>query len=369
MNTAAVTYRLLGDEARLRLLRVLAKERLNVTELTKILGLAQSGVSRHLGLLKDAGLIAEERAGGFSYYEVRLPASGRGPGKPDPTGAQTVRLKPGTTATGARASVVSGFSRTQAGTTGPLWALLEAQFEAASHDRTARADDARLEEVLRLRKESFETHGDERGQLVPGRSWAAWARALGHLLPPLRVADLGCGEGYLTIEAARWAKEVVAVDRSEAVLRQARALARRRGLSNITWKPGEIEHVPLDNASVDVALLSQALHHAADPARALAEAARIVVPGGRVLVLELRGHDQAWVRERLGDRWLGFDDKSLRALLQRAGLAHVKVTVGARKKGDPFTVLIASGIRTGTGDLGLGTRKRSRRRRNTHGSY
>ena len=306
MKNAAALHRLLGDEARLRLLRVLAEARLNVTELTRILGLAQSGVSRHLGLLKEAGLVHEERAGGFTFYAV---------------------------APGVRDNA------------GHLWALLETQFAAAAHDRTARADEARLQEVLRLRKESFDRHGDERGQLVPGKSWAAWARALGHLLPPLRVADLGCGEGYLTVEAARWAREVIAVDRSQAVLRQARALARRRGVSNITWKRGEIERVPIKDASVDVALLSQALHHAADPARALAEAARIVVAGGRVLVLELRAHDQAWVRERVGDRWLGFEDEALRAMLQRAGLTHVKVAVGARKKGDPFTVIIASGIK------------------------
>jgi ArsR family transcriptional regulator len=345
MNLAAATYRLLGDEARLRLLRLLAAERLNVTELTRILGLAQSGVSRHLGLLKDAGLIVEERTGGFTYYKVRL--------KPDTTEKRSHAGEKGSHA-GEREShasdtgstpVVSGFSRTDT----QLWALLEAQFAALAGSRTARADEARLQEVLRLRKESFETHGDERGQLVPGRSWAAWARALGHLLPPLRVADLGCGEGYLTIEAARWAKEVIAVDRSEVVLRQARSLARRRGLSNITWKAGEIERVPLPDASVDVALLSQALHHAADPARAMAEAARIVAPGGTVLVLELRGHDQAWVRERLGDRWLGFDDTSLRALLQRAGLERVKIAVGARKKGDPFTVLVASGTKPAAG--------------------
>ena len=113
---------------------------------------------------------------------------------------------------------------------------------------------------------------------------------------PLRVADLGCGEGYLTIEAARWAKDVVAVDRSDDVLKRGRALARRRRVSNITWKRGELEKLPLADASVDVALLSQALHHAHDPAAALAEAARIVRPGGRVLVLDLRTHDQAWVK-------------------------------------------------------------------------
>jgi ArsR family transcriptional regulator len=308
MKKASALHRLLGDEARLRLLRVLARERLNVTELTRILGLAQSGVSRHLGLLKDAGLIAEEREGGYTFYRV----------------APEVRQGDGH---------------------GPLWALLESQFGAAERDRVARGDEARLQEVLRLRKENFETHGagEPRDQLVPGKSWAAWARALGHLLPPVRVADLGCGEGYLTIEAARWAKHVVGLDRSEAVLRQARALAHRRRVTNITWKRGEIEKVPLASASVDVALLSQALHHAANPARAVAEATRIVAPGGRVLVLELRAHDQGWVRERLGDRWLGFDDRALRALLQRAGLVDVNVTIGAHKKGDPFTVLVASG--------------------------
>src|SRR4029077_12345071 len=104
------------------------------------------------------------------------------------------------------------------------------QFDSAAGDAAVRADEARLQEVLRVRKENFDTHGgaDTRDarQLVPGRSWAAWSRALAMLLPPLKVADLGCGEGYLTIEAARWASRVVAVDRSETVLDRARALAR-----------------------------------------------------------------------------------------------------------------------------------------------
>jgi ArsR family transcriptional regulator len=305
-------FRLLGDDARLRILRLLAAERLNVTELTGILGLAQSGVSRHLGILKDAGLVAEQRDGAYAWY----------------------RLAPALQQGG------NGF--------GPLWPLLQAQFEAAAATREGRADLARLEEVRRLRKENFEQHdGPEarRRQLVPGRSWAAWARALGHLLPPLRVADLGCGEGYLTIEASRFAARVIAIDRSPAVLERARALARRRRVRNVTWRRGEIERVPLRDASVDVALLSQALHHAADPARALAEAARIVVPGGRVLVLDLRAHGEDWVRERLGDRWQGFPDDALARMLRDAGLAGVKVGVGTRRAGDPFTVLVASGTK------------------------
>src|SRR5499427_7025175 len=290
VKEASALYRLLGDEARLRLLRVLARERLNVTELTGVLGLAQSGVSRHLGLLNDAGLVKEERDGGFSYYRVAAPLDG-----------------------GDAA----------------LTAVLRAQFEAAASDPTVRADEARLQEVLRLRKENFDTHAgpDTRDarQLVPGRSWAAWSRALGLLMPAVKVAD-----------------------RSEKVLMRARALARRRRVSNVIWKKGELEKLPMKDASVDVAMLSQALHHAADPVRAVAEAARVTAPGGRVLLLDLRSHEEEWVRAKLGDRRLGFADDELRRMLTAAGLANVKVGVGARKAGDPFTVLIASGTRCET---------------------
>jgi ArsR family transcriptional regulator len=309
VKQASALYRLLGDEARLRLLRVLSSERLNVTELTGVLGLAQSGVSRHLGLLKDAGLVAEERDGGFTYY---------------------------------RAAALPGGD-------GPLTEVLRAQFESSASDPAVRADEARLQEVLRLRKENFDAHAgpDTRDarQLVPGRSWAAWSRALGLLMPPVKVADLGCGEGYLTIEAARWASRVVAVDRSEMVLTRAKALARRRRVSNVIWKKGELEKLPMKDASVDIAMLSQALHHAVDPVRAVAEAARVTTPGGRVLLLDLRAHEEEWVRAKLGDRRLGFADDELRRMLTAAGLAHVKVGVGARKAGDPFTVLIASGVK------------------------
>ncbi len=308
MYSPAALYRLLGDDARLRLLRLLARERLNVTELTSILGIAQSGVSRHLGLLKDAGLVVEEREAGFSYYRATV-------GRDDDGGA-------------------------------PLSALLAAQFGEMGRTPAAGEDEARLQEVLRLRKENFEAHGGPSRQMVPGRSWAAWARALGLLLPPLRVADLGCGEGYLTIEVARWASRVIAVDRSNDVLRRARELAKRRRATNILWKRGEIERVPIRDATVDVTLLSQALHHADSPETGLREAARILVPGGRVLVLDLREHQEGWAKSRLGDRWLGFDDGRLRELLCGAGFERVQVRVGARKSGDPFTVLIAAGTKT-----------------------
>jgi SAM-dependent methyltransferase len=306
--SGATIFRLLADSVRFRLLRVLAQDRFNVTELTAILGVAQSGVSRHLGLLKDAGLVAEQRESGFVYYRLADDASAE--------------------------------SRS------PLWALLDLQFAEARQDRAARADEARLQEILRHRKENFDAHGDPR-QLVPGRSWAAWSRALGHLLPPLDVADIGCGEGYLALEAARWARVVIGIDRSDDVLERAKALAARRQATNVEWKKGDLARLPLRDAAVDVALLSQSLHHATDPERAIAEAVRILRPHGRLLILDLKQHDQAWVRTRYGHQRLGFSPRELESLLVSGGLNDVRVTTGARKAGDPFTVLIASGARRG----------------------
>ena len=128
MQQASALFRLLSDSTRLRLLRILARDRFNVTELTGILGVAQSNVSRHLGLLKDARLVTEEREAGYVYYRVA--------------------------------------DDTRSNGQGPLWTELDAHFESAAADRAVRADDARAQEVLRLRKENFDTHGDPR-QLVP----------------------------------------------------------------------------------------------------------------------------------------------------------------------------------------------------------
>ena len=276
MKEASALYRLLGDEARLRLLRVLDKDRFNVKELTGILGLAQSG------------RVAPSR-----------PAEG---GRARRRGARR-RLQ--------LLSALAGAARPRQG---PLWPLLQAQFDAAAASPAVKADESRLQEVLRLRRENFEHVGpDTRDgrQLVPGRSWAAWSRALGLLLPPLEVADLGCGEGYLTVETARWARHVTAVDRSTGVLARAKALAARKKLSNITWKKGELEKLPIETARWTWRCCRRRCITPPSPSQALAEAARILKPGGRLLILDLRPHDETWVREKLGDRWFGFSDDHL----------------------------------------------------------
>jgi ArsR family transcriptional regulator len=334
VESATSLMRLLGDDVRLRLLRVLGTEALNVSELTSVLGIAQSGVSRHLGLLRDAGLVTEERTGAYSWY----------------------RLAPAFDDATAPAA--------------PLWQWLRREF--ARESAVTAADDARLQEVRRMRRESFADHGADaqRGQLVPGRSWAAWSRALGLLLPALDVADLGCGDGYLTVETARWARRVTAIDQSDVVLARGRALAARRKAGNITWKRGELERVPLRDGAVELVLLSQSLHHASDPDAALREAHRILKPGGRVLVLDLRAHGQAWVRHALGDRWLGFSDDELRDRVRRAGFDDIALRVGSRTQGDPFVVLIAAATKRGdvaSDRAGAGLRPPASRRRRPRG--
>jgi ArsR family transcriptional regulator len=262
---------------------------------------AQSGVSRHLRLLRDAGLVAERREGSFAFYSLDVGANGA-------------------------ASRVWASARP----------LVEQQQDAGG-------DLARLEDALRLRRErAASPFGSTEERLpVPGRSWIAWARALLLLVPPGRVADIGCGDGGLAIEMAGCARQVIAIDRSRVMLERAARQATRAGVQNIRFQEGELEHLPLDDGAVDLCLLSQILHHAAQPQRAVNEAARVLAPGGRVLILDLAPHQEEWVRE-IGDQWLGFAPEKLEHLLGQAGLTHIRLEQVPRGSGEPFAVIIAT---------------------------
>jgi ArsR family transcriptional regulator len=311
MDEIASDLRLLSDPVRLRILRVLARHELAAGEVAQALAVAPSTVSKHLALLRDAGVIVERRDGRHVHSSV--PPSAR---------------------TDAR------------------WAPVLARVADAPDPA---GDLARLDDVLRARREARDA-GTGRA-FVPGRSWTAWARALGCLVPQgLRVADLGCGDGALAVEIGRFAAEVVGYDRSEAILRGARALAERRRARNVRFETSDFASLPVPARPFDVAVFSQSLNAAPDPAAALASARRLLRPGGRVLVLDLFPHREVWVRTRLGHQHLGFAPAELRRMLRRAGFREVAVERVAGRAGDPFKVVLATGVRGRRSDRASETR-------------
>ena len=149
----------------------------------------------------------------------------------------------------------------------------------------------------------------------------------------------------LTLMLSEVAKSVTAVDISPEMLAQLRARAAKQGITNVETVEGEIEDLPLPDASFDVAVLSQALHHAVKPARALAEAKRILVPGGRLLVIDLLAHTEEWVRDQLQHVHLGFTEAALAALVDKAGFERTFIHRVARDPQPPhFVTLVATGV-------------------------
>jgi ArsR family transcriptional regulator len=183
-------------------------------------------------------------------------------------------------------------------------------------------------------------------QLLPGRTWEGLARALLCLCPRGRYADLGIGDGLLTLMLSEVADVVTAVDISPEMLEQLRARAKQKKIANIECVAGEIEDLPLPDASHDVVVMSQALHHAEEPLDALAEARRILVPGGRLLVIDLLAHSEEWVRDKLEHVHLGFTEAELSGLLERSGFMQPVVQRAARDPQPPhFMTLVATALR------------------------
>ena len=274
MESLSQAYRTLGDATRLRILRLIAQTPLNVSELVSLVGIAQPSVSHHLGKLKAMRLLREDRQNGFTYYALSVT-------KDD-----------------------------------PRWPLVRVAIEEKGDSD---GDLARLQDLLRRREDRQAVN--ER-LLEPGQSFQLWSRALGRLLPRLDVADLGCGTGALTVEMARWARSVVAIDKSRESLDAARARAEREGAKNVEFLAADLHKLDL-RRKFDVVVASQSLHFVDDPPRVLAQAAKLLKKHGRVLVLELLPHGEEWVRERLGHRWLGFEPARLAASLEAEGFGSI----------------------------------------------
>jgi ArsR family transcriptional regulator len=181
---------------------------------------------------------------------------------------------------------------------------------------------------------------------IPGRSWQALAHALLKMLPPMVIADLGAGEGTLAQLLARNAKRVIAVDNSQAMVEFGSRLASQHNFQNLEYRLGDIETPPIEAGTVDLALFSQALHHASSPQRALHEAARILCSGGRVLILDLARHTYEQARELYADVWLGFSEIELYQLLEKADFTQIEVSVVASEKQAPyFQTILATAVR------------------------
>lgn len=297
----------LSDATRVRALRLIERHELSVAELCDVLQLPQSTVSRHLKVLSDEGWVACRRDGTSRMYGICE-------GRPAP----------------ARR----------------LWTLLREQF---NENGAFPMDDRRLEQVLTLRQ--------TRSQAFFASSAGQWDKLRedlfgNHLEIPIlagllderwNVADLGCGTGGLVEALAPFVARVVGVDSSAAMLQAARK--RTAHLANVELKRGAVEALPLDDGSLDAALVVLVLHHLAEPAKALAEVARVLKPGGRALVLDMQPHDRTEYRAQMGHVWLGFELPHIQRWMEDAGLENVHATAlppAPNVKGPPLFAACAT---------------------------
>ena len=178
----------------------------------------------------------------------------------------------------------------------------------------------------------------------PGRSWQAFGQLLLRILPPLVVADLGSGEGLLSELLARRCRKVIAVDNSERIVAFGAAKAKKNNLKNLEFRLGDLQNPPIEPHSVDLVILSQALHHAAEPGKAIAAAHGILRPRGQILILDLLRHNFQKAQELYGDRWPGFAESDLHRWLEEAGFRKIEMSVVAREEEEPhFETILAGG--------------------------
>jgi ubiquinone/menaquinone biosynthesis C-methylase UbiE/DNA-binding transcriptional ArsR family regulator len=307
MSTTLKSLRALSDPTRLRIIALLEREELSVNELQEITRMGQSRISTHLGLLQDAGLLQSRREGKRTFYKLQTEA--------EETALEFIQL------------------------------AIRGAKELPEH----KADQINLKRILARRNEQAQVYFNQVAgrfdrSYGPGRSWQAFGHLLLRILPPLVVADLGSGEGLLSELLARRAKKVIAVDNSEKMVTFGANKAKKNGLKNLEFRLGDLENPPIEPNSVDLVILSQALHHAADPALAIQSAHKILRPGGHLWVLDLMKHKFERAHELYGDRWLGFAESDLHHWLEAAGFKKIEISVVAREEEAPhFETILVGG--------------------------
>jgi ArsR family transcriptional regulator len=305
MSNTLKSLRALSDAT--RMVALLEKDELSVNELQEITRLGQSRISTHLGLLADCDLVSSRREGKRTFYRLNPQA--------DSMAREFIQLA----IRGAR--------------------------ELPEHS----GDQINLKRILVRRREQAQLFFNQvagRFDRVygPGRSWQAFGHLLLRILPPLTVADLGAGEGLLSELLARRCKKVIAVDNSEKIVAFGAAKAKKNGLKNLEFRLGDLQNPPIEAGSMDVVILSQALHHAEAPASALLATYRLLKPHGQILILDLLKHNFDKARELYGDHWLGFAESDLQRWLEAAGFKKVEISIVAREEQPPhFQTILACG--------------------------
>ena len=307
MSSVLKSLRALSDATRLRIIALLEKNELSVQELQEITRMAQSRISTHLGLLSESGLVQSRRDGKHAFYTLN----------PE--------------------------------TEKPVADFLKPAIQGAQELPERAADKINLKRILKRRREREQIYFNQvagRFDRVygPGRSWQGFGHLLLRILPPLVVADLGSGEGLLSELMARRCKKVIAVDNSEKIVAFGAAKAKKNRLKNLEFRLGDLQDPPIDPGSVDLVILSQALHHAENPAAAVSAAYRLLRLHGRILILDLLKHKFRKARESYGDRWLGFAESDLHRWLEDAGFKKIEINIVAREEDPPhFQTILADG--------------------------
>ncbi len=281
------TLKLLSDPVRLRLCALLARGELAVQELVAITGLQQSRISNHLSLLKRAGLVRDRREGTWSFHSLVEP-SDDGPLSPSLFGA-----------------------------------TVQSRADSAEGERDQRAVLAVLDQRRQRSRDAHDGLADRWQQV--GQELALGtlrAEILAHAWPHgPRVADLGCGTGFLAAWLAERGADVVAVDHSERMLRQAKRKAKK---SRVAFRVGELDALPLADGEVDAAFSNLVWHHVADHDAAAREVLRVLRPAGCIVISDLLPHEAEWMRERMGDLRLGLKPDQVVGVLARAGFRSLR---------------------------------------------
>ena len=302
LEGAANLLGLFADPTRVRLLSLLARHELTVSELTSITQLAQSRVSTHLGKLREAEVLRDRRVGASTFYALN-----------DATMPQEAKK---------------------------LWALVEGEVK----DDVLQTDGERCTAALRVRQKTASWPDSVAGEMdrhySPGRTWESLARGMLGLMRVGDVLDVGCGDGAIAQLLSPRAKSYTCIDRSEKMIAAARA--RLGELPSLRFVVGDAQELPEKDARFDDVLLFNVLTHVPSPARVLSEASRVLRPRGRLAIVTLAEHDQDAVTAAYHHQNAGFKPAHLKKLLQKAGLVVGRCEITSRERREPHFQVISA---------------------------